>query len=425
MKNTLYNSLGISERVLLYVTQIEKSLERRFQKIDEIGEINQLKVLKAMQDNRVSDGHFIATTGYGYNDLGREKLEAVYATVFHVEAALVRPQLISGTHALYVALSSQLRPGDEILSPVGKPYDTLEEIIGIRETAGSLKEFGITYEQVDFINTSQINYKAIEGKINSRTKLIIIQRSKGYDRRPTLSVEEIGSLIAFVKKIKPTVICMVDNCYGEFVQVEEPSDFGADMVVGSLIKNIGGGLAPVGGYIVGKEKYIDMASYRLTAPGLGKEVGPTLGVLQSFFQGLFQAPTVVASAHKTALFAATIFEALGFKVDPPSQQERYDIVQSIELGTPEGLMSFCQGIQQASPVDSHVKPIPWDMPGYDVPVIMAAGTFIQGASIELSADGPMKAPYTVYFQGGLTWFHGKYGILKALQTMVDHNLVAL
>lgn len=425
MINKMYRSLDISNDILLYAHKVEESLKERFVEIDLVAEFNQLKVIKAMQDNRVSDTHFVATTGYGYNDLGRDKLESVYASVFNVESALVRPQLISGTHALHIALSSQLRPGDEILSPVGKPYDTLEEIIGIRETPGSLKEFGITYAQVDFIDNNKIDYQGIKEKMNKRTKLIAIQRSKGYDMRPTLSSEEIGEIITFVKKINPNVICMVDNCYGEFVQELEPSDFGADMVVGSLIKNIGGGLAPIGGYIVGRKECVDMASYRLTAPGLGKEVGPTLGVTQSFFQGLFLAPTVVAAAHKTALFAARIFEGLGFEVEPTSKKSRYDIIQSIKMETPEGLIAFCQGIQEAAPIDSHVSPIPWDMPGYEVPVIMAAGTFIQGSSIELSADGPMKKPYTVYFQGSLTWFHGKYGILKALQNVINKNLASL
>lgn len=423
MTNNIYTAMGISEAVAAYSHKIQNDLTNRFALIDQISEINQLKVLKAMQDNQVSDIHFAATTGYGYNDLGRDTLEDVYASVFNAEAALVRPQLISGTHALYVALSSQLRPGDELLSPVGKPYDTLEEVIGIRETKGSLKEFGITYAQVDFKEDQSIDYEGIKSAINERTKMITIQRSKGYDQRPTLSVETIGEIIAFCKSVKADLICMVDNCYGEFVQAIEPTDVGADLVVGSLIKNPGGGLAPIGGYIVGKKDLVDMASYRLTAPGLGKEVGATLGITQSLFQGLFLAPTVVAAAHKTAVFAANLFENLGYTVHPKGNQERYDIIQAINMESEEALISFCQGIQKAAPVDSHVAPMPWDMPGYDAPVIMAAGTFVQGSSIELSADGPTKPPYTAYFQGGLTWYHGKFGIVKALQNLVNDDVV--
>jgi cystathionine beta-lyase family protein involved in aluminum resistance len=425
MTDQIYKNLGICDDVILYVKTIETSLSERFKEIDEISEINQLKVLKAMQDNRVSDIHFMGTTGYGYNDLGRDTLEDVYASVFNAEAALVRPQLISGTHALHIALSSHLRYGDEILSPVGKPYDTLEEVIGIRETPGSLKEYGISYRQVDFLEGGQIDYPGIKAAMNDKTKLVSIQRSKGYDIRPTLSPQIIGEIIAFVKAIKPDVICMVDNCYGEFVDVVEPSDFGADMIVGSLIKNPGGGLAPIGGYIVGTKACVDMASYRLTAPGLGKEVGATLGINQSLYQGLFLAPTVVASAHKSALFAAAVFEKLGYEVIPSSGTKRYDIIQAISMRTPEAVIAFCQGIQKAAPVDSHVVPIPWDMPGYDAPVIMAAGSFIQGSSIELSADAPIKPPYTAYFQGGLTWYHGKYGVIRALQNLIDTGIVSL
>ncbi len=424
MTDKMYTSLGICDEVMAYVSGALKSLEDQFLEIDKIAEINQLKVLKAMQDNKVSDMHFAATTGYGYNDLGRDTLEDVYASAFNAEAALVRPQLISGTHALHIALSSQLRPGDEILSPVGKPYDTLEEVIGIRETPGSLKEFGITYAQVDFKDDNTIDYDGIRATINDRTKLVSIQRSRGYDLRPTLSCETIGQIIKFVKEIKSDVICMVDNCYGEFVQTVEPIDFGADMIVGSLIKNPGGGLAPIGGYIVGTKACVDMASYRLTAPGLGKEVGATLGINQSLFQGFFLAPTVVASAHKTALFVAKVFEGIGYEVRPASNETRYDIIQAINMKSEEGVLAFCQGVQMAAPVDSHVVPVPWDMPGYDAPVIMAAGAFVQGSSIELSADAPIKPPYTAYFQGGLTWFHGKYGVIRALQNMIDKGVIS-
>lgn len=422
---TMYECLGISSQVLNYGKKIEASLKERFEAIDARAEYNQMKVLKAMQDNRVSDIHFAATTGYGYNDIGRDTLEAVYASVFHGESALVRPQLISGTHALHIALSGNLRPGDELLSPAGKPYDTLEEVIGIRESTGSLKEYGVIYRQVDLLPDGTFDYENIKKAVNEKTKLVTIQRSKGYDTRPTFSVKQIGELIAFVKKIKPDVICMVDNCYGEFVDTIEPSDVGADMTVGSLIKNPGGGLAPIGGYIVGRKDCVDRASYRLSAPGLGKEVGASLGLNQSLFQGLFLAPTVVAGALKGAIFAANIYEPFGFSVVPGSTEERHDIIQAVSFGKPEALIAFCQGIQAAAPVDSFVTPEPWDMPGYDAPVIMAAGAFVQGSSIELSADGPIKPPYAAYFQGGLTWYHAKFGILKSLQKLLDANIVSL
>lgn len=365
----------------------------------------------------------LGTTGYGYNDIGRDKLEKVYADVFHTEDALVRPQITCGTHALALALMSNLRPGDELLSPVGKPYDTLEEVIGIRESKGSLKEYGITYKQVDLLPDDSFDYDNIAKAINEKTKLVTIQRSKGYQPRHTLGVEEIGELISFIKKIKPDVICMVDNCYGEFVEAIEPTDVGADMVVGSLIKNPGGGLAPIGGYIAGKSECVENAAYRLTSPGLGKEVGASLGVLKDFYQGLFLAPTVVAGAEKGAIFAAAMYEKLGYAVVPDSKEDRHDIIQAITFGSPEKVVAFCQGIQKASPVDSHVSAEPWAMPGYDSDVIMAAGAFVQGSSIELSADGPIKPPYAVYFQGGLTWPHGKLGILKSLQSLVDIGVV--
>ncbi|MBE5976374.1 aminotransferase class I/II-fold pyridoxal phosphate-dependent enzyme [Lacrimispora xylanisolvens] len=423
--DSIYEELGISRNVLDFGTKIEEKLKARFEEIDKNAEFNQMKVIKAMQENRVSDIHFAATTGYGYNDLGRDTLEAVYASVFHTESALVRPNLISGTHALSIALSGNLRPGDELLSPAGKPYDTLEEVIGIRESTGSLKEYGVVYRQVDLLPDGTFDYESIEKAINEKTRLVTIQRSKGYDTRPTFSVSQIGELIAFVKKIKPEVICMVDNCYGEFVERMEPSDVGADMIVGSLIKNPGGGLAPIGGYIAGRTDCIDRASYRLTAPGLGKEVGASLGLNQSFYQGLFLSPTVVAGALKGAVFAANVYESLGFPVVPDGSQSRHDIIQAVTFGNPEGVIAFCQGIQAAAPVDSFVTPEPWDMPGYDAPVIMAAGAFVQGSSIELSADAPIKPPYAVYFQGGLTWYHAKLGILMSLQKLLDAGLIVL
>lgn len=421
--DTMYRELGICDQVLEYGKKIEKELEERFAAIDETAEYNQMKVLKAMQDARVSDIHFAATTGYGYNDLGRDTLEEVYAKAFHGESALVRPQLVSGTHALHIALSGNLRPGDELLSPVGKPYDTLEEVIGIRDSVGSLKEYGVSYRQVDLLADGSFDYEGIRHSLNEKTRLVTIQRSKGYDTRPTLSVAQIGELIAFIKKLRPDVICMVDNCYGEFVERTEPSDVGADVMVGSLIKNPGGGLAPVGGYIVGRKDCIDRAAFRLTAPGLGKEVGASLGLNQQLFQGFFLAPAVVAGALKGAIFAANVYERLGFSVVPDKTQSRHDIIQAVTFGTPEGVIAFCEGIQAAAPVDSYVAPEPWDMPGYDAPVIMAAGAFVQGSSIELSADGPIKPPYAVYFQGGLTWWHAKFGILKSLQKLVDAGIV--
>ena len=421
----MYKSLGISESAYDYGTEILAGLKSRFEQIDEVAEYNQLKVVKAMQECQVSEACLLGTTGYGYNDLGRDTLEAVYAKVFHTEDALVRPQITCGTHALALALMSNLRPGDELLSPVGKPYDTLEEVIGIRPSKGSLAEYGVSYKQVDLLTDGGFDYENIGKAITEKTRLVTIQRSKGYQTRPTLSVERIGELIAFIKGIKPDVICMVDNCYGEFVETREPGDVGADMVVGSLIKNPGGGLAPIGGYIAGKKECVENAAFRLTSPGLGKEVGASLGVLKDFYQGLFLAPTVTAAALKGAIFAANIYEKLGFAVVPDSVESRHDIIQAITFGTPEGVIAFCQGIQAAASVDSHVTPEPWDMPGYDAPVIMAAGAFVSGSSIELSADGPIKPPYAVYFQGGLTWQHAKFGILKTLQTFVDRKLVDL
>lgn len=428
--NDFYKDLSIDERILKLSESIEKKLKERFEEIDRIAEFNQLKVLKAMQDNRVSDTHFAATTGYGYNDIGRDTLEDVYASVFHAESALVRPQLISGTHALSTALSGNLRPGDELLSPVGKPYDTLEGVIGIgakegTRNTGSLAEYGVTYSQVELLPDGSFDYEGIKHAINSRTRLITIQRSKGYSTRPTLSVKRIGELIAFVKQIKPDVICMVDNCYGEFVEEIEPSDVGADLCVGSLIKNPGGGLAPIGGYIVGKEEYVENAAYRLTAPGLGKEVGATLGINPLLYQGLFLSPNVVAGALKGAIFAANMYETLGFQVNPNGKETRHDIIQAVTLGTREGVIAFCRGIQAAAPVDSYVVPEPGDMPGYTAQVIMAAGAFVQGSSIELSADAPIKPPYSVFFQGGLTWYHAKFGILMSMQKMLEENLINL
>ena len=420
-----YEELGISKEVYEFGEKIIDGLKERFDKIDKTAEYNQCKVLAAMKKNRVDVACFAASTGYGYNDLGRDKIERVYADTFHTEAALVRPQIVCGTHALTVALSANLLPGDELLSPVGKPYDTLEEVIGIRESKCSLKEYGVTYRQVDLLPDGTFDYDNIAKAINEKTALITIQRSKGYQTRPTFSVKQIAELIAFVKKVKPGVKVMVDNCYGEFVETEEPSDYGADMVVGSLIKNPGGGLAPIGGYICGTKECVERCSYRLSAPGLGQEVGASLGVMTSFYQGFFLAPTVVAGALKGAIFAANIYEKLGFKVVPDGREDRHDIIQAVELKSEKGMLTFCKGIQEAAPVDSYVTPVPGDMPGYESQVIMAAGAFVQGSSIELSADGPIREPYAVFFQGGLTWAHAKVGILMSLQEMQNAGLVTL
>ena len=421
----MYEKMGISKEVLEFSNKILDDLKERFDRIDDVSEYNQMKVLHAMQKNQVSEMHLETSSGYGYTDLGRDTLEAVYADVFHTEDALVRTQIACGTHALNIALSGNLRPGDELLSVSGKPYDTLEEVIGIRPSRGSLAEYGVTYSQVDLLEDGSFDYEGIKNAINEKTKLVAIQRSKGYLTRPTLSVQSIGDVIKYIKSINKNIKVMVDNCYGEFVDTVEPSDFGADMIVGSLIKNPGGGLAPIGGYIAGTKECVENAAFRLITPGLGKEVGASLGVNKSFFQGLFLAPTVTAGALKGAIFAANVYEKLGYKVVPNSTEERHDIIQAVTFGTPEGVIEFCKGIQAAAPVDSHVEPEPWAMPGYDAPVIMAAGAFVSGSSIELSADGPIKPPYNVYFQGGLTWYHAKLGIMMSLQKLIDAGIVTL
>ncbi len=415
----MYQTLGVSSEVYEYGERILEGLKERFEAVDAVAEYNQAKVLAAMQKNRVSATCFAATTGYGYDDVGRDNLERVYADTFHTEAALVRPQITCGTHALTVALSANLLPGDELLSPVGAPYDTLEEVIGIRPSTCSLKEYGVSYRQADLKPDGTIDYEAVRAAVNEKTKMATIQRSKGYATRPTFSVKQIGELIAFLKSIKPDIICMVDNCYGEFVETIEPSDVGADMVVGSLIKNPGGGLAPIGGYICGRKDLVERCAYRLSAPGLGQEVGANLGLMPALYQGFFLAPTVVAGALKGAIFAANLYERQGFRVVPNSTESRHDIIQAVELGSREAMVAFCKGIQAAAPVDSYVDPVPWAMPGYESEVIMAAGAFVQGSSIELSADGPIRPPYAVYFQGGLTWYHAKLGIMLSYQKLLD------
>ena len=423
--NEIYTQMGISDAVLRFGDQVEATLKEQFAQVDSVAEYNQAKVIAAMQKNRLAANHFNLSSGYGYDDEGRDNLERIYADTFHTESALVRPQITCGTHALATALSANLLPGDELLSPVGAPYDTLEEVIGIRPSTGSLREYGVSYRQVDLKADGSFDYESIKKAINEKTKLITIQRSKGYATRPSLSVREIGDLIAFCKQCKNDVLCMVDNCYGEFVDTIEPSDLGADMVVGSLIKNPGGGLAPTGGYICGKKECIERCACRLNAPGLGREVGANMGLLTSLYQGFFMAPTVVASATKGALFTAACYEKLGFRVVPSVTEPRNDIIQAVELGSREGMVAFCAGIQAAAPVDSYVTPIPWPMPGYDSDVIMAAGAFVQGSSIELSADGPIREPYAVYYQGGLTWYHAKLGVLMSLQKMLEAKLIEL
>ena len=416
--------LQISERVHDIGAQAQAALTEQFARIDEIAEYNTQKVLSAFQNHKVAEAYFQGTTGYGYDDIGREALGEIYADIFGTEDAMVRINFVNGTHAISCALYGVLRPGDVLVSAIGAPYDTLQGVIGITgDGNGSLKEFGVTYRQVDLLPNGDFDFENIGKAINERTRLVTIQRSKGYQTRPTLSVEKIGELIRFVKSIKPDVICMVDNCYGEFVEKIEPTDVGADMCVGSLIKNPGGGLAPIGGYIVGKKECVERAACRLTAPGLGKELGASLGVNRSFYQGLFLAPQVVAGALKGAIFAANIYEKLGFDVVPNGTESRHDIIQAVVLGTPEGVIKFCKGIQAAAPVDSFVDPEPWAMPGYDSDVIMAAGAFVQGSSIELSADGPIKPPYAVYFQGGITWYHSKYGIMMSLEKLVEAGIV--
>ena len=423
--NSIYNRLGVSDQVLRFGQEVLEGLTDQFRHIDQVAEFNQAKVIAAMQKNRVNATHFNLSTGYGYDDEGRDNLERVYADCFGTEAALVRPQITCGTHALALALGANLLPGDELLSPVGGPYDTLEEVIGIRPSPCSLKEYGVSYRQVDLLPDGGFDYDGIRAAINEKTRLITIQRSKGYATRPSYSVEEIGKLIAFCKECKPDVLCMVDKCYGEFVETQEPTNVGADMVVGSLIKNLGGGLAPTGGYVCGRKECIERCAYRLSAPGLGREVGANLGLLTSFYQGLFLAPTVVSSAVRGAVFAAACYERLGFRVVPGSGEIRRDIIQAVELGSREAMVAFCKGIQSAAPVDSYVTPEPWAMPGYESEVIMAAGAFVQGASIELSADGPIRPPYAVYFQGGLTWFHAKLGILMSIQKLLDAGIIEM
>jgi cystathionine beta-lyase family protein involved in aluminum resistance len=423
-KDFLLNMFDLNEEIITLVEETEKEIAEEIENFNEIKSYNQFKVLKAMQDNRLSDTHFNWNTGYGYNDAGRETLEKVYSHVFNTEDAIVRPIIVNGTHALTLCLTGVLRRGDEIISATGKPYDTIEEVIGIRnENKSSLKEFGVGYKQIDFLSTGEVDIEGLVKSISNKTKMVYIQRSTGYGWRKALTIKGIKDIIDRVKAINENIIIMVDNCYGEFLEIQEPTDVGADIMAGSLIKNPGGGLALTGGYIVGKRELIDLISYRMTSPGIGKECGLTFGLTRNMFQGLFIAPEVVTGALKGAILCARVFEKLGYEVCPKPNDERSDIIQAIKLHSPEKVIAFCEGIQSAAPVDSYVTPVPWDMPGYDSPVIMAAGAFVQGSSIELSADAPIKEPYIAYFQGGLTYEHAKFGVLKGLQSMYDKGLL--
>ena len=407
----------MDEKIIKLVNDSEKELDKEFKKIDEICEYNSLKVLNAFWNNKLSEAHFSQTTGYGYDDIGRDVIEKIYAEIFGAEDALVRSQFISGSHALTVALFAYLRPGDTMLSISGLPYDTLHEVIGIVPNDSSLKSFGVNYEQIDLIN-DDFDYEKIEERLNkSKIKLIEIQRSKGYSTRKSISNSKIKKVVDLIRKYDKDVIIMVDNCYCEFVDKVSPIEMGADIIVGSLIKNLGGGIAPNGAYIVGKKRLVDLAGERLTLPGEGREVGPTLGINKQILEGLFFSPNVVASALKTAVLASKVLEELGYKVEPRYNDERVDIVQNIEFGNEEDLIKYCQGIQMASPVDSFAIPMPWDMPGYEDKVIMAAGTFTQGSSIELSCDGPIRKPYIAYMQGSLTYEYGKIAIIKAVSNL--------
>jgi len=424
--NLLRDKFRIAEPVLDLINECENEVEELFADLDDIMAFNQYKVLDAFQKNGIRDMHFSWNTGYGYDDPGRDAIERVYADIFHTEAALVRPIIVNGTHALTLTLMGILRPGDELIYCTGAPYDTLEEVIGIRgEGKGSLKEYGVTYKQVELTPEGNIDFDALKEAISPKTRMVSLQRATGYGWRKAISIEEIEEWTKFVKNINPEIICMTDNCYGEFLHVKEPTDVGVDVMAGSLIKNPGGGLALTGGYIAGRADLIEKVSYRMTSPGIGGECGLTFGQTRTMLQGLFIAPKTVNGAVKGAILCAKAYEKLGFEVCPKVDDIRSDIIQAVKLGSPEGVIAFCQGIQAAAPVDSHVTPEPWAMPGYEDPVIMAAGAFVQGSSIELSADAPIRPPYVVYFQGGLTYEHSKFGVIKSLQQMYDKQLITL
>ncbi len=430
MQNNTYQLLtekfNISKDVLNIINKSDDLVSERFSQLDDIMAYNQYKVLDAFQKNGIRDMHFSWNTGYGYDDPGRDAIERVYADIFNTDAALVRPIIVNGTHALTLTLMGILRPGDELIYCTGAPYDTLEEVIGIRgEGKGSLKEYGVSYKQVELTEDGNIDFDALKSAIGPKTRMVTLQRATGYGWRKAISIEEIEEWTKFVKGINPDIICMVDNCYGEFLHVKEPTDVGADVIAGSLIKNPGGGLALTGGYIAGRQDLIEKVSYRMTSPGIGGECGLTFGQTRTMLQGLFIAPKTVNGAVKGAILCSKVFELLGYDVCPKADDIRSDIIQAVKLGTPEGVIAFCKGIQAAAPVDSHVSPEPWAMPGYEDPVIMAAGAFVQGSSIELSADAPIRPPYVVYFQGGLTYEHSKFGVIKALQELYDKQLIAI
>ncbi len=415
----MQDELGISQKVQLLAKEVEEEIAPIFQKIDSLEERNSLKVLNAFRKYQISESHFGSSTGYGYDDLGRDTIEKVFATVLGSEDALVRGQFISGTHALTVALFAYLRPGDLLLSITGKPYDTLDEVIGLVENPSSLKAFGVKYDQIDLVDNDFDDEKIVTYLKEHKVKLIELQRSKGYSTRKSITMDKVERIVKKIKKVDPEVIIMVDNCYCEFVSEKEPTEVGVDVMVGSLIKNLGGGLAPNGAYIAGRKDLVTLAAERLTVPGEGREVGPTLGINKSFLQGLFMAPSVVSSSLKTAVFTSRMLEKLGFEVEPKYDEERADIVQNIIFHASSKLIKYCQGIQIASPIDSFAIPEPWDMPGYTDQVIMAAGTFTQGSSIELSCDGPIRNPYIAYQQGSLTYTYGKLGVMKAITNLLE------
>ena len=422
----LHNTFGISEKVLDIIGEAENEVSEYFGKLDDIMTYNQYKVLDSFQKNGICDRHFAWNTGYGYDDAGRDAVERVFADIFHAEAALVRPTIVNGTHALGLALMGVLRPGDHMIYCTGGPYDTLEEVIGIRgEGMGSLKEYGVTYDQVELKEDGSIDLEAVAKALKPETRMVCVQRATGYGWRKAITIEAIQEWVEYVKKIRPEIICMTDNCYGEFLHIKEPTDVGVDIMAGSLIKNPGGGLALTGGYVAGRADLIEKVSYRMTVPGVGGECGLTFGQNRTVLQGLFLSPRTADSAVKGAVLCAKVFEMLGFDVCPKPEDTRSDIIQAISLGSAEAVTAFCKGIQAAAPIDSNVAPIPVDTPGYEDPVIMAAGAFVQGSSIELSADAPMREPYNIYFQGGLTYEHSKFGVIKALQELVDSGIVSI
>ena len=427
LTNQLLNEhFKIDEKVLSLVDDAEKEVKSQFAKLDDIMAYNQYKVLDAFQKNRISDMHFSWNTGYGYDDPGRDAIERTYADIFHTDAALVRPTIVNGTHALAITLLGILRPGDELIYCTGGPYDTLEEVIGIRgEGNGSLKDYGISYKQVELLPDGSLDLEGIRKAISPKTKMVTVQRATGYGWRKAITIDQIEEWASFIKELNPDIIKMVDNCYGEFLDIKEPTDVGADVIAGSLIKNPGGGLALTGGYVAGRQDLIDKIQYRMTCPGIGGECGLTFGQTRAMFQGIFLAPKVVNGAVKGAVLCGEVYKKLGYEICPQTDDTRSDIIQAVRLGSPEKVVAFCEGIQAAAPIDAHVKPIPWDMPGYESQVGMAAGAFVQGSSIELSADAPIREPYNVYFQGGLTYEHSKFGVIKSVDTLLKKGLITL